>query len=975
MKRATQPRDIGVDLTRASLDMRSPAGKTSEGYMRLLVNAVVDRDKRMRRLGGWRALALAEPPRSGDEVPIVFAMLADQGSGDSNQQAVASLVSSWSPEFIVTAGDNIYGSYPGMPEEQLDSLFDATHTAMYGSVISRQRFYPAVGNHDTDYSDTWYRSKFPHLFQGGAKNYYRVRPDNGPIEFFVLSSGFRTNGSVFEPDGNTVGSAQYQWLAAAVASSTATWKVAVIHHAPYTSGSAYSPGIGESRWNFESLGIDLVVSGHEHNYERWINRSIPYIVTGHGGASLRGYSTHNPATSVISRATLCYASLRDGADICLRSLDPIYISDCFSPNIAGFGALRCTVTGTSLRVENVVVGGVVEDSVTIYKTTNEDLHDQLQVQTPEHITMLGTMRGDGGGTRLLAGTRSSIYCNTGLDANWRKLLFGKGGTTPQPGVPETRWKYVQVGAIAIFTNGLDHPYWWSYEKEPDSITGVSAELIDDLVAMDITSVGCLGAWNGVVFLGNCVTEGFTAKNRIYWSDFNDPLSFQPLPDSLAGYVDLNADEEVVAMEPIGGQFRVYTDKAIYDVNLVGGEEVFNFREIYRGPAAIRFRNSLVNIGDFHVYGGEDTLYVMGPLDRTPRTLDWMHRAAGAIFRGLPASLLDGIPESSIQSFGPINRRACHLLVGGYDEQNGVLWYSWAADEDIVPVHSLAMHIHLGTACIVDAGFTAMCSHLPSYTVSVRRWLADIGACRPYPVLKEGNPAPRVYVQNDSLLYIRNATEDAGLPVENGSSLCDLANDDPSIEPDCTPCGNGYKFIMAWSQDKCLKEFTRDYCARQRCDTPEASRSGLAWTEGAMPSHPTTAAAYSEVGYVSIAQSDAQDFGTPANKTVLKAAVEVDVPDMPDTDPAHLHCDVGYGAQPRQISWSSSAPRRVDSLRVLPGQSGIRANRFATYPFFRTGSQIAWRLMIADQNKGPVLGGLCSLNEMTVSVRQSHGDYV
>lgn len=973
MKRNTQPRDIPVDLTRASLDMRSPAGKTSEGYMRLMVNAIVDRDRRMRRLGGWRALSLDDAPASGDEVPITFAMLADQGSGDSNQQAVASLIASWSPEYVVTAGDNIYNSSPSMTQAQLDALFNATHTAMYGSFMAAQRFYPCIGNHDVDYSDTWYRARFAHLFQGGTKNYYRVRPDNGPVEFFVLSSGFRTNGTVFEPDGNTIGSVQYQWLASAVASSTAAWKIAVIHHAPYTSGTLYGPGIAAARWNYESLGVDLVISGHEHNYERWINRSIPYIVTGHGGASLRGYINHNASLSVISGA--CLISTRDNSTVTTRTGDEVTKRSCNPIDPFRFGALRCTVTGNRLTIENVVVGGLVTDSTTLYKVTNEDLHDQLQVASPEHVTMLGNMRGDGGDTRLLAGTRSSIYCNTGLDANWRKLLSGMGGTIPQAGAPETRWKFVQVGAIAIFTNGLDQPYWWSFEKEPDATTGMSAELVDDLVAMDITSVGCVGAWNGVVFLGNCITEGFVAKNRIYWSDFNDPLSFQPLPDSLAGYVELNADEKVVAMEPIGGQFRVYTDKAIYDVNLVGGDEVFNFREIYRGPACLRFENSLVNLGDFHVYGGEDTLYVLGPLDRTPRMLDWMHRAAGAIYRGLPADLLQGIPSTSLQAFGPINRRACHLLVGGYDEHNGTLWYSWAADEEVVPVHSLAMHMKLGAACIVDAGFTAMCSHIPSYTTSVRRWLADIGACQPYPMLNEGNPAPRIYSANASLLYIRNSTENPSTAATDGSSLCDLANDNPAIEPDCTPCGNGYKFIMAWSQDKCLKEFTEDYCARQRCDTPEASRSGLPWTEGATPNHPTTPVQYSDVGYVSLIQTDAQDMGSPLNKTVNRASVEVDVPNVPDSDPAFLHCDVGVGSQPRQVSWAISTPRRVDSLRVLPGVSTIRANRFATYPFFRTGSQLAWRLMIADQSRGPVLGGLCSLNEMAVSVRQSHGDYV
>lgn len=596
------------------------------------------------------------------------------------------------------------------------------------------------------------------------------------------------------------------------------------------------------------------------------------------------------------------------------------------------------------------------------------------MSAPEYITLLTHLRGAGGSTSLLAGTRSRLYVNTGLDGNWRVLRTKAGGYHTEPGVAKTRWRTAQVGNIVLLTNGVDKPEWWAIGGSADEATGNSTNLIDDLVALDISSVKVLGEWRGFAFIANVTAEGSTYANRIYWSDFNDPLSYTPLPDSIAGYVDLSADERVLGMGPIGGKYRVYTDKAIYDVNLVGGDEVFNFREIYRGPSVMRFENSLVSTGAAHVYGGEDTLYTLGEFDRTPRRIDWLHKAAGAIYNGVTSDLLGGIPDESFGAFGPINRSACHTLVGGYDEAEMMLWYSWAAEGETVPSQSLVVQLDLGKASIVDTGFSAFCAHIPSYQRTVRRWLSDMGICEATPDIGEGNPNPSVFSENTSLTVIRNTNESPTEGVAAGS-LCDLLNADPDLEDSCENCGSGFKFVMASAQDKCLKEYDPDFYAREICVTAEESRSGLEWTE---TDHPTTVADYDQEGYVSFIQTDAQDMGTPANKTVSRLTVEYDAADVPDVEATYLHAFVGYGAQPRSIVWQDSTARPID--RLSPDTEAVmlaknqRPNRMATFPFFRTGSQLAFRIMIADAAKAPVVGGETSLNEMAVTMRGSHGDY-
>lgn len=600
------------------------------------------------------------------------------------------------------------------------------------------------------------------------------------------------------------------------------------------------------------------------------------------------------------------------------------------------------------------------------------------MSAPEYITYLSHMRGDAGDTRLLAGTRSKLFCNTGSDANWRIIYDGAGGTRPEDGVPETRWRSCQVGNIALFTNGVDYPLYWTFEGAPDPETHQACQYIDDLVALDITSARAIAAWRGFVFIGNVVTEGVTNTNRIYWSDFNDPLSFQPLPDSTAGYIDLGADERVLNMAPLGGQFRVYTDKAIYDVNLVGGDEVFNFREVYRGPAALRFENSLVNLGAAHIYCGEDTIYMLGEFDRSPIRYDWIHKASGAIYDGVREEYLGGIPTQSFSAFGPINRASCHNVVGGYNEEQRQVWISWPAEDDDIPEHTLVLQLDTNRSCIVNHGFTAFVSHLPSYQTSVRRWLSDIGACDPATetglIDREGNPEPSDYTEY-GYSSIRNETEDPDLPVDP-DSLCARFDAEPLLEPDCTPCGNGYVFVMADAHDKCLKQYDEDYYARERVVTPEENRSGLPWTS---TDHPTTLVCYESDGYVTIVQTDSQDWGTATNKTVQRIALEYDAADVEDSALARMHADVGYGSQPRKLIWQDSTPRKIDRLSDEDYQALVaankRPNRMATYQFFRTGSQLGLRLMVADANKLPVTGGEVSFNELSLGMRVSHGDYV
>ena len=112
------------------------------------------------------------------------------------------------------------------------------------------------------------------------------------------------NSNCGEPDvGCGTSSAQYQWLAADLAAASSPCLLAYWHHAPFVSvaGSGGQPALLPMMLLLQSEGLDVLLSGHVHNYERFARLDAngtpnpagfrPFVV-GTGGAS------HHPQTGV-----------------------------------------------------------------------------------------------------------------------------------------------------------------------------------------------------------------------------------------------------------------------------------------------------------------------------------------------------------------------------------------------------------------------------------------------------------------------------------------------------------------------------------------------------------------------------------------------------------------------------------------------------------------------------------------------------
>ncbi len=209
---------------------------------------------------------------------VRLAVIGDYGLAGVNARRVADLVKSWEPDLIITTGDN---NYPDGAAETIDQNigqyyreFIYPYGGAYGPGGVRNRFFPALGNHDwrTDGAAP-YRQYFT---LPGNERYYDVVW--GPVHLFAIDSDPR------EPDGITADSPQARWLQERLAASTAPWKLVYMHHPPFSSGPHGShPAL---QWPYQAWGATAVLAGHDHAYERIIRDGFPYFVNGLGGASI-----------------------------------------------------------------------------------------------------------------------------------------------------------------------------------------------------------------------------------------------------------------------------------------------------------------------------------------------------------------------------------------------------------------------------------------------------------------------------------------------------------------------------------------------------------------------------------------------------------------------------------------------------------------------------------------------------------------
>lgn len=207
-----------------------------------------------------------------------FAVIGDYGKSSTSELNVSNLVKSWNPDYVITLGDNNYdlgaASTIDLNIGQYYHEFIYPYTGGYGAGDTVNRFFPSMGNHD------WYTAS------GAAYLNYFTLPGNeryydyvkGNIHFFAIDSDPN------EPDGRDSNSIQAQWLKSALAASNSRYNIVYFHHPPYSSSSVHGSEL-IMRWPYKEWGASIVMSGHDHTYERLVKNGFTYVVNGLGGYS------------------------------------------------------------------------------------------------------------------------------------------------------------------------------------------------------------------------------------------------------------------------------------------------------------------------------------------------------------------------------------------------------------------------------------------------------------------------------------------------------------------------------------------------------------------------------------------------------------------------------------------------------------------------------------------------------------------
>lgn len=228
-------------------------------------------------------------PTPTPETVYTFGVLGDSGMSGLLEytEAVATQIQSYNPDWVVHVGDCNYSG----PGSLTTNFLQFWPTSFY-----RHHMYIAFGNHDLD-SD--YGGAILTALEystaaaiGAAKQenhqlwYDFVR---GPVHFFVFNTGNTASGDQMDEDidANIQLQDQIDELTPLMLASTSPWKVVVCHKPPYTSETQHREGTTPMRQDYAALGIDIVLSGHSHDYEVYSNGGVQYFVQGLGGASRR----------------------------------------------------------------------------------------------------------------------------------------------------------------------------------------------------------------------------------------------------------------------------------------------------------------------------------------------------------------------------------------------------------------------------------------------------------------------------------------------------------------------------------------------------------------------------------------------------------------------------------------------------------------------------------------------------------------
>ena len=225
-----------------------------------------------RILDGERRTPWFQVPNAGkDRDTFTFIAYGDNRAGwdhsDKIHRQLLANMAKDSPAFVLNTGDLVFG---GDHEDYWDKFFNEGHD-LFASVP----FEPSIGNHDSS-----------------QRNFYGLNFDLGENKqaYYYYEYGHSVFIALDTTRNFAPGSAQYKFLVDRLEKARGKSPIVVFFHHPAYSFSMHKSDPQVQSYLvplFEKYGVDLVLTGHDHNYQRVgpLN-GVTYIVTGGGGGPL-----------------------------------------------------------------------------------------------------------------------------------------------------------------------------------------------------------------------------------------------------------------------------------------------------------------------------------------------------------------------------------------------------------------------------------------------------------------------------------------------------------------------------------------------------------------------------------------------------------------------------------------------------------------------------------------------------------------
>jgi 3',5'-cyclic AMP phosphodiesterase CpdA len=257
-------------------------------------------------IAGWSApTALHTARRAGSGTPLRFVVFGDSGAGSEGQLAIRDQLGLVPFDLMLHTGDVAYerGSLT-----ELESAF----FAMYQGYLRNVPAFPASGNHDYETASAApFRQVFALPENGGELGLERWYSfDYGDVHFVALDTEWELT-------------AQAEWLDRDLSQNQLPWTIVYLHRPPFSSG--YHGGSLAVRDAFVPLferhHVQLVLAGHDHDYERTLPiQGITYVVTGGGGRYTRPVGASD--FTAFSQEVLHFVQgTVDGDSLTLRAID------------------------------------------------------------------------------------------------------------------------------------------------------------------------------------------------------------------------------------------------------------------------------------------------------------------------------------------------------------------------------------------------------------------------------------------------------------------------------------------------------------------------------------------------------------------------------------------------------------------------------------------------------------------------------